>query len=297
MSGKKSPSSLSMSPGNGIGGHPVKKQVMFAGVSDDDEDDSDDDSEDESSVDETEERTSEIERVVVEKRKAIMARPVSKVKVNKKVNEGSAGGENIWVLRKDDEAAAAKRRIELQKKRELDAVPVTGVVVAVPKPCQPQQPLMARGMIPTQQQRHMNQSVIPTQPYLVTNVETHRVPAAAPASSSSAPPASKGPPQPVLLSFNTSQPGSKVTSPSGPPPPLPLKQDPQNGAVSRPPKPAPPPRTTAQLSQGSRAPNPVLQRAGGGAQGAAAGGNGGGPVHESPDEGYHEDGDAASEVL
>lgn len=57
----------------------------------------------------------------------------------------------------------------------------------------------------------------------------------------------------------------------------------------RPPKPAPPPRTTPQLPP--RAPNPALQRAvnqpGGGQQ----------SVSESPDEGYHEDGDPGSEVL
>ena len=187
---------------------------------------------------------------------------------------------DVWVLRKQDD----KRLKEQQKKKEMDNIPVTGVVIAQPQPC-PAQYMVSRVEM-TKKQPPLNQKPASSRDGKMTR----------PLTSGPQPlmrPSAMLPP-PGATSSSSSSASSGPRLSSMPAPPMAVGQvqlrpqfpgGPNFGP--RPPPPPPPPRTTPQLQ---RPQNPVLQRPGlqqgpGGQQG----------VNESPDEGYHED--DGSEVL
>jgi hypothetical protein len=281
------------------------KRVMFTGVSDiEDEEDTDASDSQQVADDEDEDH---VKPSVVNNRKAssgkrqggavaaaAAAKPPKRMNphqpqqrkgmVIRQTDASSSAATDIWVLRSDDKAEAeAKAR---QRKLEEDAkIPVTGVVVARPQPCAsyyamaPQVTGSAR--VSQQQQQQQPQQQQQSRPFLPPQQLN-------PAGAVSHPRL----PRPLMPTLASSAPTTR-------PPVLPPGASGAAGAPgamgTRPPPPPPPPRTTpvaaaaaaaAAVPLGPRPVNPALQRP------ALSG-----QVHESPDEGYHEDDGTGSEML
>lgn len=236
-----------------------RRKVMFTGVSDDEDDDvaSGEEADSNDTLEEEEEKHRRPKQILRRQRKKKIDIPPPP----QPTNVSTKKEDDIWVLRKDQAKSPAELEAE-RRKKELDAIPVTGVVIAQPKPC-------------------------PGGQFLMTRAETHVNSFASPSSSTSTlPPVLPIKTKSVLAPTPTSNMPTMAFVP-----PMAMKPSPQRPNLGpnkvlmaptatpsvRPPPPPPPPRTTPQLHP--RAPNPALQRPGLGQPG----------VNESPDEGYHED--------
>jgi len=263
------------------------KRVMFTGVSDiEDEEDTASDSQqvaDDEDEDHVKPQPPALKKVPTPSSKHLVAALKPPKRMNPHHPQQRRGmvirqtsteaSTDIWVLRQDNAPALQD---EAAKHREKD-IPVTGVIVAHPKPCPAFAPLPSMPRQPSSfqvPQQTMAPPPAQMRPMAPTGHPTPRLPRPL------VPTVASGPTRPPTL-------------PSAAPP------QPTVSIASRPPPPPPPPRTTpvngaaaasvgaSSSSAGPRAPNPALQR-------PALSGQ---QVTESPDEGYHEDDGTGSEML
>ena len=245
----------------------ITKKVVFTGVSDG-----------EGSQSEDEESTT------------VTAEPVSISKAPVRVApKPQTPPDDIWVLRSSSEEnkpkGAANGATAKSDVRDDDNIPVTGVVIAHPQPCQ------LRYTMPVAASTLQPQTVVSP---AFQQQQPQQQPQPQPRSHPPPVPTKPLLPKPPPLASASSAMASSSAS-STPPPSTSV-----GGSVSRPTPPPPPPRTTpvarpqqasasASASSSAASNNPVLQRRPGLQHQAG--------VNESPDEGYHEDADAGSEAL